>query len=103
VRIAALTRGLAVLAAACALAVAPVSPAAAHVGGGPQPSNYSGVITSLSPRLFGVQVSVSPDAEVLRATVTGDGELLMPGYSEEPYLRISADGVSATPAARRRT
>lgn len=86
-------RSLAVLAAAFALAVAPASPALAHVGDGPQPSDYSGVITSIDPSLFGVQVSVSSDGELLRATVTGDGELLVPGYSEEPYLRISADGV----------
>ncbi|CAN5765455.1 hypothetical protein BH18ACT7_BH18ACT7_02120 [soil metagenome] len=78
---------------AVALAVIPAGPASAHVGGGPEPSNYAAVITSVSRVVPGLDVSLSADGERLRVTNGGAGELLVPGYSDEPYLRIEANGV----------
>lgn len=78
---------------AVALVAVPAGPASAHVGDGPEPSNYAAVITSVSRTVPGLEVSLSADGERLRVTNDGAGELLVPGYSEEPYLLIDAGGV----------
>jgi hypothetical protein len=74
-----------------ALAVA--GPAAAHVGGGAAGSDFDGRVLSVSPELPGVSVRVlqfGDDLELVNDTAT---EVLVPGYSDEPYLRIGPDGV----------
>ncbi len=75
------------------LVVVPAGPAAAHVAGGAAPSNYSGVITSISASMPGVQVTLSASGDELDLRNDSDVEVLVPGYSEEPYLRIGPDGV----------
>lgn len=73
------------------LAVA--APVSAHVGGGVAGSNFDGRVLSVNPRLPGVGVRVlqfGDDLEVVNRTGT---ELRVPGYSDEPYLRIGPGGV----------
>lgn len=79
--------------AAFAFVIASAGPAAGHVGGGPEPSNYAAVITAVSREVPGLEISLSADGELLRVTNTGSGTLEVPGYSEEPYLEIGPDVV----------
>lgn len=79
------------LAVLAALAVA--GPASAHVGGGVAGSDFDGRVTGVSPALPGVRVRIvqfGDDLEVDNPTAT---ELRVPGYSDEPYLRIGPGGV----------
>jgi hypothetical protein len=68
-------------------------PASAHVGGGTAGSDFDGRVLSVSPRLPGVSVRVlqfGDELELVNDTAT---EVLVPGYDDEPYLRIGPDGV----------
>ena len=68
-------------------------PASAHVGGGVAGSDFDGRVTSLSPHLPGVTVRVlqfGDDVELVNRSGT---EVEVPGYDDEPYLRIGPDGV----------
>lgn len=84
---------LRLLAAVGALVVVPAGPAAAHVAGDSTPSNYSGVITSVSAPMPGVQVQLSVSDDEIQLTNDSDVDVVVPGYSEEPYLRIGLGGV----------
>ena len=88
----ALARVLVVLLGALAtLAIA--GPASAHVGGGAAGSDFDGRVLSVTPEVPGLQVRVlqfGDEFEVINDTRT---EVLVPGYSDEPYLRIGSDGV----------
>jgi hypothetical protein len=73
--------------------VAVAGPASAHVGGGVAGSDFTGRVLSVSPRLPGVTVRVlqfGDDVELRNRTST---EVVVPGYSDEPYLRIGPRGV----------
>jgi hypothetical protein len=73
------------------LAVA--GPASAHVGGGAAGSDFDGRVTSVSPDVPGVTVRVlqfGDDLELVNRSAT---EVVVPGYDDEPYLRIGPDGV----------
>ena len=73
------------------LAVA--SPASAHVGGGEAGSDYDARILSVTPEVPGVTVRIlqfGDEFELVNETST---EIVVPGYSDEPYLRIGPDGV----------
>jgi len=68
-------------------------PAAAHVGGGAAGSNYDGRVLSVTPEIPGVSVrilQVGDEIELVNETAT---EVVVPGYSDEPYLRIGPGGV----------
>ena len=77
-----------------ALAVLAVAgPASAHVGGGAAGSDFDGRVLSVTPEVPGLSVRVlqfGDELELVNETAT---EVLVPGYSEEPYLRIGPDGV----------
>ncbi|SFL71822.1 hypothetical protein [Geodermatophilus ruber] len=80
-----------VLAGLAGLLVA--GPAAAHVGGGAAGSDFDGRVLSVTPALPGVSVRVlsfGDEFEVVNPTAT---DVEVPGYSDEPYLRIGPDGV----------
>ena len=80
-----------VLAGLATLLVA--GPAQAHVGGGTAGSNFDGRVLAVTPAMPGVSVrilSFGDDLEVVNPTGT---EVQIPGYSDEPYLRIGPDGV----------
>ncbi len=74
-----------------ALAVA--GPAAAHVGGEQAGSDFDARILAVTPDVPGLTVRVlqfGDEFELVNATPT---EVVVPGYSGEPYLRIGPDGV----------
>jgi hypothetical protein len=73
------------------LAVA--GPAAAHVGGGAAGSDYDGRVLAMSPEVAGLTVRVLQFGDELELVNETDAEVLVPGYSDEPYLRIGPDGV----------
>ena len=68
-------------------------PAQAHVGGGAAGSDFDARVLAVDPALPGVAVRVlsfGDEFEVVNPTAT---EVEVPGYSDEPYLRIGPDGV----------
>ena len=80
-----------VLGALAGLSVA--APAQAHVGGGAAGSDFDARVLAVDPALPGVAVRVlsfGDEFEVVNPTAT---EVEVPGYSDEPYLRIGPDGV----------
>jgi hypothetical protein len=80
-----------VLSVLAALLVA--GPAQAHVGGGRAGSDFDARVLAVTPSVPGVSVRVlsfGDDVELVNASST---EVLVPGYSDEPYLRIGPDGV----------
>ena len=85
-------RTLVVLQAAQA-SLALAGPASAHVGGGAAGSDFDGRVLTVDPALPGVAVRVlsfGDEFEVVNPTAT---DVAVPGYSDEPYLRIGPDGV----------
>ena len=68
-------------------------PASAHVGGEAAGSDFDGRVTSVQPAVPGVSVRVLEFGDALEL-VNGTGtEVTVPGYSDEPYLRIGPGGV----------
>ncbi|WP_448625056.1 hypothetical protein [Geodermatophilus sp. URMC 64] len=82
---------LVVLAAIAALLVA--GPAQAHVGGGAAGSDFDGRVLAVTPAMPGVSVRVLQFGDEFELVNTSNTEVLVPGYSDEPYLRIGPDGV----------
>ncbi|SFT97066.1 hypothetical protein SAMN05660657_04314 [Geodermatophilus amargosae] len=68
-------------------------PARAHVGGEVAGSDFDGRVTSVQPAVPGVSVRVLQFGDALEVVNTTGTELTVPGYSDEPYLRIGPDGV----------
>src|SRR5687768_1153583 len=69
------------------------SPSSAHVGGGEAGSDSDARILSVTPEVPGVTVrslQFGDEFELVNATSTA---IVVPGYSDEPYLRIGPDGV----------
>ncbi|MGY1742947.1 MULTISPECIES: hypothetical protein [unclassified Blastococcus] len=84
---------LLVLLAGIVAVLALAGPAVAHVGGDVAGSDFDGRVTSVTPEVPGVTVRVlqfGDEFEVVNTTGTG---VEVPGYSDEPYLRIGPDGV----------
>lgn len=79
------------LAALAALMVA--GPASAHLGGAPAAGDFDGRVLSVRPALPGVTVRVLSFGDDVELTNRGDTEVLVTGYSDEPYLRIGPRGV----------
>ncbi len=68
-------------------------PASAHVGGEVAGSDFDGRITSVQPAVPGVSVRLLQFGDALEVVNTTGTEVTVPGYSDEPYLRIGPDGV----------
>ena len=79
------------LAALASLAVA--GPASAHVGGGAAGSDFDGRVLSVRPEVPGLSVRILQFGDELELVNDTDREVVVPGYSDEPYLRIGPDGV----------
>jgi hypothetical protein len=73
------------------LAVA--GPAAAHVGGGAAGSNFDARVRAVTPPVPGLSVRVLQFGDELELVNRTPHEVLVPGYDDEPYLRIGPDGV----------
>lgn len=69
--------------------VAPALPAAADP---PGPTDYRSEVAAITPAVEGVEVSVAGGDGFLVLEVDEGHEVAVPGYSGEPYLRVSADG-----------
>jgi hypothetical protein len=90
------TRGLGrlVVVALGALAVLLLAgPAQAHVGGGTAGSDFDGRVLAVTPAMPDVTVRVLAFGDELELVNAGRTEVQVPGYSDEPYLRIGPDGV----------
>ena len=70
--------------------VAPAGVAFADPAG---PTDYRTTITSVTPPVDGVAVSVVGGDSFLRLVVDPGIEVVVLGYQQEPYLRIRADGI----------
>ena len=66
-------------------------PAAAH-GRGSESTNFDSRILE-APELDGITWEIYGGDQFLAVTNTSDAELIVPGYSDEPYLRVGPDGV----------
>jgi hypothetical protein len=84
-----------VIGAATALAVCGSAlPASAHaVRVGVDPSNWRSTVTSVQPAVRDVGVSIGDGAQRLAVTVRGPHEVIVRGLADEPYLRITGNGV----------
>jgi len=80
-----------VLATLAALFVA--GPAQAHVGGGAAGSDFDGRVLGVTPAMPGVSVRVLQFGDEFELVNASNTEVLVPGYSDEPYLRIGPGGV----------
>src|SRR5690348_9803616 len=71
------------------LAAGPVPAAAAPFGTSPTgATDFSTVLTGVSPAAAGVTVEVTENGERLRLVNTGPADVVVLGYLGEPYLRI---------------
>jgi hypothetical protein len=68
-------------------------PATAHVGGEAAGSNFDGRVLSVSPEIAGVSVRILQFGDELELVNRTETDVWVPGYSDEPYLRIGPDGV----------
>jgi len=68
-------------------------PAQAHVGGGTAGSDFDGRVLAVTPSMPGVSVRVLSFGDDLELVNRSSTEVAVPGYSDEPYLRIGPDGV----------
>jgi hypothetical protein len=68
-------------------------PASAHVGGGAAGSDFDGRIDSVRPAMPGVTVRILQFGDDLEIVNASSSEVLVPGYFDEPYLRIGPSGV----------
>lgn len=56
------------------------------------PTNYQSVVTAVDPPADGVEFEVVGGDAFLQVTVLPGHEVLIPGYFNEPYVRIDGDG-----------
>jgi hypothetical protein len=85
-------RLLVVLAGALAL-LALAGPAQAHVGGEEAGSDFDARILAVTPEVPGLTVRVLSFGDQLELINETSTDVVVPGYSGEPYLRIGPDGV----------
>jgi hypothetical protein len=68
-------------------------PASAHVGVGAAGSDFDGRVVSVAPEMPGVHVRILQFGDEFELVNDSGTEVTVPGYSDEPYLRIGPDGV----------
>lgn len=56
------------------------------------PTNYHSVVVAIDPQADGVEFAVVGGDAFLEVTVLPGHEVLIPGYFNEPYVRIDGDG-----------
>ena len=84
---------VAVSVAAGALMTVLAAPAQAHTVGGVQPTNYRSRISGVSPALPGVSVELLDLGRRIRVINRGTTDVIVLGYSGEPYLRLGPRGL----------
>ena len=90
-RVRLLKRGLAALSIALATVVATAAPAAAD-GRWSGPTNDRIVITSVLPPVRGLHVQLVVAGTAIRVTNSTGEDVVVFGYQNEPYLRITSEG-----------
>jgi hypothetical protein len=85
-------RGLAVFAIALGTVLFSAAPASAHGVAGVQPTNYEVRITSVVPRLRGVELRAVDLGNRLELRNNSDRDIVVLGYRGEPYLRVGPNG-----------
>ncbi len=75
------------------LALLPASPAAAHDVGGVGATNFATRIVSFGPTVPGVTLKVIENGSRLELRNDSTTEVVVEGYSGEPYARVGPDGV----------
>jgi len=78
---------------ASAFVVLGATPAGAHGVTGAQPTNYASRVTSVTPRVPGLTVRIRDLGARLEVRNDTEHEVLVFGYTGEPYLRIGPSGV----------
>ena len=68
-------------------------PAAAHVGGEAAGSDFDARVLAVTPHVPGLGVRVLQFGDQLELVNRTGAEVVVPGYDDEPYLRIGPDGV----------
>ena len=63
------------------------------MGGGAAGSDFDGRVLSVTPEVPGLTVRILQFGDELELVNRTDREVMVPGYSDEPYLRIGPDGV----------
>lgn len=81
-----------VLTAVAALMVT-AAPASAHSVAGQGSTNYKSRIHTITPRVAGLKVEIIEAGSRIKLTNHTGQTVSVLGYSDEPYLRIGADGV----------
>ncbi|WP_203670856.1 Dyp-type peroxidase [Catellatospora methionotrophica] len=79
--------------AGVAAAVAPSGAAWAHEVGGVGATNFTTTLSALTPAVPGVRLAVVENGSRLELRNTTAQEVVVRGYSDEPYARIGPDGV----------
>ncbi|GIF95898.1 hypothetical protein Cci01nite_09920 [Catellatospora citrea] len=79
--------------AGLAAAVLPSGAAWAHEVGGVGATNFTTTLSALSPAVPGVSLAVVENGSRLELRNTTAREVVVRGYSDEPYARIGPDGV----------
>ncbi|MEU8077871.1 Dyp-type peroxidase [Catellatospora citrea] len=79
--------------AGLAAAVLPAGAAWAHEVGGVGATNFTTTLSALSPAVPGVSLAVVENGSRLELRNTTAREVVVRGYSDEPYARIGPDGV----------
>jgi hypothetical protein len=82
-----------VAAAALAALLAPATPAAAHGADAPDGTDYRVAVTALSPAPTGLTARTVEAGARLEITNRTGRDIVVVGYSGEPYLRIGPAGV----------
>jgi hypothetical protein len=70
-----------------------VPAASAHSAAGSPSSNYRTVIDSLTPKPTTFRLKVIEEGSRLQVTWLSGDPVIVPGYQDEPYLKIGSDGV----------
>jgi hypothetical protein len=69
------------------------APAAAHGVGGAQPTNARSRVLHITPAVTGVSFSIVQNGRKVKLTNQSDAQVIVSGYSGEPYLRVGPGGV----------
>ncbi len=75
------------------IAALAASPAAFGHGAGGAPLGYTSTVTGVQPAVPGMKLEVLDSDDRLRLTSESSEEIVVLGYEDEPYLRITPNGV----------
>src|SRR5215475_2858828 len=86
-------RLVAAVLACLAVVLVPATPAAAHSVGGVGATNFRTTLSALTPSVPGVSLTVIENGSKLELSNSTGTEVVVAGYSGEPYARVGPAGV----------